>query len=102
MAANPAELNFGLFGPRYDGRVPNASGHSGSPPPFPDKESTFWNSSLQITGFANVHEIAYRPWQSDNIPRRYCTATATLSDGASSAELLDHRGRRLGELGRRR
>ena len=28
-----------------------------------------------------VHEIAFRPWQSDNIPRRYCSGEAMLNDG---------------------
>ena len=82
QAANPLELNFGLFGPSYEGRV--ADCQSGLPSvsyQFAEKESTFWNSDLQITGYANVHETAFRPWQSDNIPRRYCTASAMLSDG---------------------
>ena len=48
---------------------------------FAEKESRFWNSTLQITGYDRVHEIAFRPWQSDNIPRRYCAATAMISDG---------------------
>jgi hypothetical protein len=81
-AANPLELNFGLFGPRYDGRVadceaalPTITSH------FAEKESTFWNSSLAITGYYNVRETAFRPWQSDNIPRRYCSASAMLNDG---------------------
>ncbi len=30
---------------------------------------------------AAVHETAFRPWQSDNIPRRYCSADVMLSDG---------------------
>jgi hypothetical protein len=81
-AANPLELNFWLSGPKYDGRVgPCESALSRVASDFHDKESTFWNSSLTITGFANVHEIAFRPWQSDNIPRRYCTGSAMVSDG---------------------
>ena len=75
-------MNFGLFGPRYDGRV--AECERALPTvtsPFPEKESTFWNSPLQITAYDRIHEIAYRPWQSDNIPRRYCTADAMISDG---------------------
>ena len=81
-AANPLEMNFWLSGPRYDGRV----GECDKALPtiatqFWDKESSFWNSSLKITGFAGVHEIAFRPWQSDNIPRRYCTGEAMLTDG---------------------
>ena len=81
-AANPLELNFWLSGPRYDGNVaecdkalPTISTE------FWEKESSFWNSPLKITGFANVHETAFRPWASDNIPRRYCTGEAMLTDG---------------------
>jgi hypothetical protein len=81
-AANFLEKNFGLFGPRYDGvYTPCEQATDWVAHAFADKESTFWNSSLQITGFSNVREIGYRPWQSDTIPRRYCTATAMLSDG---------------------
>jgi hypothetical protein len=82
QAANPLELNFWLSGPKYDGRVagceqalPTISSQ------FEEKESTFWNSSLTITAYSRIHETAFRPWQSDNIPRRYCTADAILSDG---------------------
>ena len=81
-AANPLELNFGLFGPRYDGRVkPCEAALPTIISQFQEKESTFWNSALQITGFDRVHETAFRPWASDNIPRRYCTADAMLTDG---------------------
>src|SRR3954467_10655667 len=81
QAANLLELNFGLFGPSYDGRVADCeAGLSTISSQFQDKESTFWNSALQITGFSKVHETAFRPWQSDNIPRRYCTADAMISD----------------------
>src|SRR3954454_12092671 len=73
-AANPLELNFGLFGPRYDGRVRECEAAlSAISFQFREKESSFWNSALQITGFTRIHEIAFRPWQSDNIPRRYCS-----------------------------
>jgi hypothetical protein len=82
QAANPLQLNFGLFGPSYDGRLGDCqSGLYSVSAQFAEKESTFWNSALQITGFANVRETAFRPWQSDNIPRRYCTASAMLNDG---------------------
>ena len=81
-AANPLELNFWLSGPRYDGAVaPCELALPTIASQFWEKESTFWNSSLQITGFAEIHEIAFRPWQSDNIPRRYCTGRAMLNDG---------------------
>lgn len=82
QAANLLELNFGLFGPSYDGRL--SSCESALPKiayQFQDKESTFWNSALQITGYARVHETAFRPWASDNIPRRFCSADAMISDG---------------------
>ena len=82
QAANPLELNFGLFGPRYDGRVKECE--SALPTiryQFQEKESSFWNSSLQITAYGRIHETAFRPWQSDNIPRRFCSADVMLSDG---------------------
>ena len=70
-AANPLELNFWLTGPRYDGRVADCDQALPTiATQFWDKESAFWNTSLKITGFAGVHEIAFRPWQSDNITRR--------------------------------
>jgi len=82
QAANPLELNFGLFGPRYDGRVKVCEKVLGTiTAQFQEKESKFWNSSLQITAYGQIHETAFRPWQSDNIPRRYCSADVMLSDG---------------------
>ncbi|MBI5323166.1 hypothetical protein [Bradyrhizobium sp.] len=81
-AANPLELNFWLSGPRYDGRVaPCESALPTITSQFREKESSFWNSSLAITAYGNIRETAFRPWQSDNIPRRYCSAEALLSDG---------------------
>ncbi|MGJ4896281.1 MULTISPECIES: hypothetical protein [unclassified Bradyrhizobium] len=82
QAANPLEMNFWLSGPKYEGRVaPCEAAIPTIVSRFQDKESTFWNSSLTITGVANVHEIAFRPWQSDNIPRRFCTGSVMISDG---------------------
>ncbi|MGN6114564.1 MAG: hypothetical protein ACTHN2_03515 [Nitrobacter sp.] len=81
-AANGFELNFGLFGPGYEGKLPSCESALGEiSSKFADKESTYWNSPLQITGYSRIHETAFRPWQSDNIPRRYCTADAMISDG---------------------
>jgi hypothetical protein len=81
-AANPLELNFWLSGPRYDGLVADCDKALPTiATQFWEKESSFWNSSLKITGFSAIHEIAFRPWQSDNIPRRYCTGQAMLNDG---------------------
>jgi hypothetical protein len=82
QAASLFELNFGLSGPRYDGNLPACEAGLGSvSSQFAEKESKFWNSTLQITGYDRVHEIAFRPWTSDDIPRRYCAATAMISDG---------------------
>ena len=82
QAANPLEKNFYLSGPRYDGNLPACEAAlphiTGQ---FQDKESTFWNSSLQIVAYDHVRETAFRPWQSDNLPRRYCSARAMLNDG---------------------
>src|SRR5690242_12741335 len=64
-AANPLELNFGLFGPSYDGRVAECERALGTiSTQFQEKESTFWNSQLRIMAYGNIHEIAFRPWQS--------------------------------------
>jgi hypothetical protein len=82
QAANPLEKNFWLSGPRYDGDLPSCE--AGLPSvtyQFAEKEGNFWNSSLRITGYSGIHEVAFRPWQSDNIPRRYCTGDAILNDG---------------------
>jgi hypothetical protein len=82
QAANPFELNWWLTGPRYDGVV--AECQSALPTitsQFQEKESKFWNSPLVITAYGRIHETAFRPWQSDNIPRRYCSGDVMLSDG---------------------
>ena len=82
QAANPLELNFWLSGPRYDGNLkPCEKALSTITSQFQEKESAFWNSSLAITAYGNIRETAFRPWQSDNIPRRYCSGEAMLSDG---------------------
>ena len=81
-AANPLELNFWLSGPRYDGRVAPCESALGTiTSQFAEKESMYWNSALSIAGYANIHEITFRPWQSDNIPRRYCSGDLQTSDG---------------------
>ncbi|MBY0380882.1 MAG: hypothetical protein K2W78_03045 [Xanthobacteraceae bacterium] len=86
-AANPLELNFWLSGPRYDGNMGQCeSALSAISAQFAQKEGRFWNSDLRITGFADVREVAYRPWEGPNsaynaIPRRFCSASAMLNDG---------------------
>src|SRR5262249_16822143 len=82
LAANPFELNFGLFGPSYDGRVKVCEKALGMiTTQFQEKESMYWNSKLRIKAYGDIHEIAFRPWQSDNIPRRYCSGRVMRSDG---------------------
>lgn len=82
QAANPLELNFWLSGPRYDGRVAECESALGTiTTQFWEKESQFWNSNLRITAYGAIRETAFRPWQSDNIPRRFCSAEAMISDG---------------------
>jgi hypothetical protein len=85
--ANLLELNFWLSGPRYDGVVPLCD----EPGPlakimsrFAEKESRYWNSALQIVGFKDVRQTAFRPWAANTIPRRFCRATALISDGRKS------------------
>lgn len=83
-AANPLEKNFWLSGPRYDSNVPTCDEHGPLDriiSRFGSKEYDYWNSALQIVGFENIREIAWEPWSSGTIPRRYCTASALISDG---------------------
>jgi hypothetical protein len=81
-AANWLEMNFWLSGPRYDGALPQCEAAVGQITySFEQKESRFWNSSLQILGFTNIREIAFRPWANDTIPRRFCSAQAQITDG---------------------
>ena len=82
QAANPFELNFWLSGPDMTAGSSSAKPRSATiTNQFWEKESTFWNSSLRITAYGRIRETAFRPWQSDNIPRRYCSADVMLSDG---------------------
>lgn len=48
---------------------------------FAEKESRFWNSSLEIAGIDRIRLVATNPWGQNTIPRRYCRARAHLSDG---------------------
>jgi hypothetical protein len=48
---------------------------------FAEKEAKFWNSSLTIVAFDRIERTAWRPYGLDYIPRRFCSATATTSDG---------------------
>ena len=83
-AASWFELNFGLFGPRYDALVPLCDDrgvliqiHS----KFSHKESEFWASNLEILGINRIREVAFRPWADATIPRRFCSGKVLTSDG---------------------
>lgn len=83
-AANWLELNFGLSGPRYEGKVPLCNDFwvtNRVQSRFAEKESQFWNSSLQISAIENIRETALRPWHYATIPRRFCQGVAMVSDG---------------------
>jgi hypothetical protein len=83
-AANPLELNFWLSGPRYDSKVPLCGEHGPLDKimsRFGSKESRFWNSELEIVQFEKIREVAWEPWSSGTIPRRFCTASVLVSDG---------------------
>ena len=87
-AASWLEMNFYLSGPRYDGVLPPCDAQAALGKivsRFGDKEGTFWNSSLKIAGFDQVHEIAFRPWAANTIPRRFCSAIVHISDGSKHA-----------------
>ena len=78
------EKNFWLSGPRYDAVVPACEDPAALGKimaRFSEKESKFWNSTLQIVEFDRVREVAFRPWAVDTIPRRFCTGTVLVSDG---------------------
>ena len=87
-AAQWYELNFYLFGPRYDGNLPTCDNRAtlGTiTAKFGDKESSFWNSKLKIQGFDQIRENAYRPGPANAIPRRFCSAVVHISDGSTHA-----------------
>jgi len=83
-AAGWLEKNIWLSGPRYDSDVPLCDEHgplNKIVARFATKEGRFWNSALTIVGFENIREVAWEPWSSGTIPRRYCTASVLVSDG---------------------
>jgi hypothetical protein len=68
----------------YDARIP-ACDSSGVleeiTSKFVEKETQYWNSSLRIVGYDHIERTAWRPYGLDYIPRRFCSAVATTSDG---------------------
>ena len=82
QAASTLKKGIWLDGPSYDSELPPCEALLDKIRwRFAEKEKQFWNSTLEITSFTDVREIAYRPWESGNIPRRFCTAKAAVSDG---------------------
>jgi hypothetical protein len=78
------EKEFWLSGPRYSAKVPLCEEHE----PlrmiqrrFGTKEGKFWNSDLKIVGFERIEEVSWQPWAPGTIPRRFCRASAVISDG---------------------
>jgi hypothetical protein len=69
-------------GSDYTGDLPGCEAALGTiSSRFQQKEGQFWNSNLQILGYERVRQTAFSPWANGTIPRRFCTATATVSDG---------------------
>jgi hypothetical protein len=85
-AAGWLEKHIWLSGPRYDNDVPLCDEHGPLDKitaRFTTKEGRFWNSPLTIVGFEKIREIAWEPWPSGTMPRRFCVASVRLSDGTS-------------------
>jgi len=84
-AANWFEKNFWLPGPEYFRDMPACDFRPaldriiGN---FLTKETRFWNSELKIVGIENIRETAVLAWAAQSIPRRFCSGTALISDGA--------------------
>lgn len=80
-AAGWLEKSIYMIGPLYDGVLPPCEAALNTIAyRFAQKEGRFWNSDLQIVGFDQIREIAFRPWAQQTIPRRFCTAVAMVSD----------------------
>ncbi len=86
LAASWLEKGIYMTGTNFDGALPPCeAGLRTIASRFAQKEGQYWNSDLQILDFERVREIAYRPWAAGTIPRRFCTATALVSDGRKHA-----------------
>jgi hypothetical protein len=48
---------------------------------FNAREAEFWKSGLQLSAVDHIRQTHFRPNGHDLIPRRYCVARATTSDG---------------------
>jgi hypothetical protein len=86
-SANWLEMNFGLIGPRYDSWLPTCDNPIALAKidfRFWVKEIRFWDPTIHISRFGEVREIAFRPWGKGAIPRRFCAARTTMSDGTQT------------------
>jgi len=82
QAASWLEKGIYMSGANYDGDLPPCEAALDKiSARFAEKESQYWNSNLQILDYERVHEVAFRPWARGTVPRRFCTAVATVSDG---------------------
>ena len=87
-AASLLEKNFWLSGPRYDVVLPPCNNRAALDRIIGDfqiKEARFWNSRLEIVGIENIQQTALMAWAAQSIPRRFCSATAVINDGARHA-----------------
>lgn len=48
---------------------------------FAQRESRFWNSTLEILRIEYPRQVGLRNWGVDIIPRRYCQGVAVMNDG---------------------
>lgn len=82
-AARPLKPAEEFFTLPYDGRMPACDDWvtlneiSGR---LHESETFFFNSSLQITGYADVRESGFRSNGPDLVPRRFCVARAMFND----------------------
>jgi hypothetical protein len=84
-AAGWLEKSIYMTGPNYSGLLPPCEAALGVIAyQFAQKEGRFWNSPLQILSFDKVRELP-NTWARDAIPRRFCRAMATVSDGREHA-----------------
>jgi hypothetical protein len=82
QAANILQKDIYMTGPNYDGALPPCEAALDKiASRFAQKEGQYWNSNLQILDFEKIREIAFLPWAAGTIPRRFCSAVATVSDG---------------------
>lgn len=48
---------------------------------FDETETAYWHTGVKMAQIVHVRETAFRDWDPPIIARRYCSATAYLTDG---------------------